>query len=431
MAAAAATMATTITSLQLSTAVATAAAAAHTTTTTITTTRMAAFIVPASSRRALPRPTFRGTAAVTLHHAAVTDWAAAEWNATHVAATALSSHCEARSPPVPPGKSLRHKLGLVDGSCRSSSRSSVAGVVSSHPSVVGHRGALYECLENTREAFLHCVQMGCQAVELDAFVLCDNTIVVFHGGGTDEHPGDLTGYCQWVHGDDDDDDTSNMVTLRRNNILDLTYEQTQQLQFNPEFEEFPCPPEVIKAAKIPTLEQVLKDLQPYPIEIKIELKGPGVVVPVLELVERLDMTERCSYSSFVLDRLQELRVLRPDRARYRTGALFVVPPSDYLALASNVGATEIHLQYDECSVERIQEIHQAGFASMAWLRGPIGMMHDTKHTYWDIGTTEDVHCYQALLETGVQQICCNKPNVLLDMLWEQPEDETASVISEG
>ena len=62
--------------------------------------------------------------------------------------------------------------------------------------VVGHRGALYAELENTRESFLQCAKWGCQAVELDVFVLPkDGSLVVFHGGGTDESPGLLDGYC--------------------------------------------------------------------------------------------------------------------------------------------------------------------------------------------------------------------------------------------
>lgn len=37
------------------------------------------------------------------------------------------------------------------------------------PIVVGHRGAVFEALENTREGFLHCASIGCDFVELDVF----------------------------------------------------------------------------------------------------------------------------------------------------------------------------------------------------------------------------------------------------------------------
>jgi glycerophosphoryl diester phosphodiesterase len=285
--------------------------------------------------------------------------------------------------------------------------------------VVGHRGALYQYLENTREGFLHCAQLGCHAIELDVFVLKDGHVVVFHGGGTDEHPGDVSEYCLFMDNvvDHEKDDTKQPPPPPKRNIMDMTYEETQQLQFNPDFAEFACDPELIRQARIPLLEHVLQDLMPYPdLEIKIELKGPGVVQPVLELVERYQMQHRCSYSSFQLDMLAELRTLRPDPRLYPTGALFTIPPPDYIERAMHVGATEIHIRYDQCHVDIIKTIHQAGFRSMAWMRGPIGMAHDVEHAYHDIENEEGWECYRCLLETGVQQICCNKPDVLLQLL---------------
>jgi glycerophosphoryl diester phosphodiesterase len=201
--------------------------------------------------------------------------------------------------------------------------------------------------------------------------------------------------------------------------MDLSYEEALLLRFNPNFGEFPCPTHCITdplIAYIPLLEQVLLDLKDTQCKLKIELKGPGVVEPVLEVVERLQMESQCSYSSFKLSMLAELRRLRPDKERYPTGALFDgIPPTNFLQLALDAGATEIHLKYDSCTTDRIQQIHGAGLGSMAWLRGPVGMKEDTDEKYWDVGN-EDESCYQSLIDTGVQQICCNKPNVLLSML---------------
>lgn len=310
-------------------------------------------------------------------------------------------------------KSLRVKLGLLCESSRNEKSNSILSpstTTFTTAAVVGHRGALYEYLENTRQGFLHCAQLGCHAIELDVFVLSDGHVVVFHGGGTDEKPGDISEYCLVTENDDDD-------IQRKRNILEMTFEETQQLQFNPYFAEFACDPEIIRQARIPLLEHVLQDLLPYPeLEIKIELKGPGVVRPVLELVEKYQVQHRCSYSSFRLDMLAELRTLRPDARQYPTGALFTIPPHDYIEQASVVGATEIHIRYDQCHVDRIQTIHEAGFRSMAWLRGPIGMAQDVEHRYHDIENEEGMECYRCLLETGVQQICCNKPDILLQLL---------------
>ncbi len=294
---------------------------------------------------------------------------------------------------IPKEKSLRSTLQI---DTNGKDTSSIA--VLPFPWIVGHRGCLYQQLENTREGFQECARMGCDAVELDVFLLKCGTLVVFHGDGTDEFPGLLQNYCS-VEG----------------SILDYTYQEAvEKLTFNPNYEEFGCPPEVTLRGRIPTLEVVLKDAKQSGMDVKIELKGEGTVKPTLELVERLDMMRQCSYSSFDLDRLKELRDMRHDRIRYPSGALFADVPSDFLLRAEKCGATEIHLQYDTCTKERIQEIHQAGFGSMLWMRGPIGMASDCTNRYWDVGN-EDESMYLALMETGVQQMCVNKPDILVEL----------------
>jgi glycerophosphoryl diester phosphodiesterase len=232
--------------------------------------------------------------------------------------------------------------------------------------------------------------MGTDAVELDVFLLKCGTLVVFHGG-------DMLDYCG-----------------RQGDFSDLTYEQALELQFNPNFAEFVCPSDITSKVKIPTLEQVLMDAKKSGLHVKIEFKGEGPEEPSLEVVERLDMIEQCSFSSFDLSRLAHLRRLRPDRNVYKTGALFDDIPQDYLQQAEQAGATEIHLRYDTCTPQIIFAIHEAGFGSMAWFRGPIGMTKDCLEKYWDVGN-EDESMYDALLRTGVQQMCINKPDVLIGL----------------
>jgi glycerophosphoryl diester phosphodiesterase len=322
---------------------------------------------------------------------------------------------------VPSQYSLRHQLQLKPLSSPESDMVEVDTTPSTfHPpvAIVGHRGALFDELENTRGAFLRCADLGIFAVELDVFLLPkDGSLVVFHGGGTDVNPGDLTDYCLNQDG---------------RSILDLTYGEALELEFNPALAEFPCPIDKIRQGVIPTLEQVLLDLKPSGTIVKIELKGPGVVEPVLELVERLGMVDQCQYSCFHHERLALLRQLRPERNAvtgkyvYQTGALFDTPPDDFVQQAVAVGASEVHLRYDKCTVDNIQAIHNAGMGSMAWFRGPIGMKRDITTKYWDIGN-EDTSCYQTVMETGVQQLCCNRPDVVVAMLQEQQQDSEGGV----
>ena len=295
---------------------------------------------------------------------------------------------------VPTTKSLRHTLGLA----RNTMSQYYYRYLPPFPAIVGHRGALYAQLENTRESFRQCASWGCEAVELDVFVLQDGNVIVFHGGGTDENPGDLTEYC---------------LNQERVGILDLDYPTASKLQFNPNFAEFACCVDKITQGRIPLLSQVLEDLRGTRTRVKIELKHPGTVQPVLDVVEQAGMVHQCSYSSFNHQLLQELRRLRPSKLDYPTGALFNHPvPDSYIEQALECGATEVHLRYDTCTLERVQDIRWAGLRSMAWMRGPRGMAADIADRFWDVGN-EDAACYAALWETGVDEICINKPDVAI------------------
>eukprot|EP00543_Licmophora_paradoxa_P015983 CAMPEP_0202460602 /NCGR_PEP_ID=MMETSP1360-20130828/44914_1 /ASSEMBLY_ACC=CAM_ASM_000848 /TAXON_ID=515479 /ORGANISM="Licmophora paradoxa, Strain CCMP2313" /LENGTH=307 /DNA_ID=CAMNT_0049082329 /DNA_START=116 /DNA_END=1039 /DNA_ORIENTATION=- len=297
-------------------------------------------------------------------------------------------------------KSLKMKLGVTDVPINKDK-------VTAKPWIIGHRGALYDELENTIPAFQKCLDLGCEGIELDVFWLEeDNSLIVFHGGGTDQNPGDLTDYC--IHQDG-------------RSILDCkTYPQTQKLLFNPDWPEFGCPPERVRGATIPRLDEVFNLIKGTNIIVKIELKGEGCTLPVLDLVHKMDMLHQCHFSSFDHTRIALIRKLHPQRNpdgshKYKTGALFDTVPSDFLQQAQAIGASEVHLRYDTCTKERVQQIHNAGMGTMAWLRGPVGMKRDCQEHYLDVGN-EDFAMYETLMLTGVQQLCCNRPDVLRQYL---------------
>ena len=278
------------------------------------------------------------------------------------------------------------------------------------PLVIGHRGSPYRAIENTRQSFLIAAEQGCDGVELDVFRVKCGTLVVFHGsdGSNHERPGGLKDYCN-VDGC----------------ILDYTAQEARELlTFNPSFDEFGCGSDFIlahaKDTYIPTLRQVLLDAKTSGILVKIELKGPNTALPTLEIVEELGMVDQCHYSSFYHREIQTVRELRPEKRtdgsfRYRTGALFDQVPDNFIDLAKAVGASEIHLKYSTCTLERVQAIHDAGLDSMAWMRGPMGMQYDILNIFDDVGN-EDDHMYSILIATGVRNLCVNRPERLVDFL---------------
>jgi len=179
--------------------------------------------------------------------------------------------------------------------------------------------------------------------------------------------------------------------------------------------------EALEEMYIPTLEEVLKDAKESGIKVKIELKGPGTAIPAVELVDNLNMVNQCEFSSFDHSQIHQVRELKPEVTEdgthvYRTGALFASHvPDDFIDVALSVGASEVHLKYDTCTTDRIESIHDAGMGSMAWFRGPIGMLEDVSEKYFDVGN-EDEEMYKVVMATGVQSMCINKPDVLLKLI---------------
>ena len=211
-------------------------------------------------------------------------------------------------------------------------------------------------------------------------------------------------------------------------VLDYTYHELRtKFQFNKFHSEFGCGPSIISDLQqrqecyIPTLEEVLLDAKRNNLVVKIELKGPNTATPTVELVERLDMVHLCHYSSFNLSQIHTVRELRPQRCSvtgdyvYKTGALFDQVPDNYIDLALDAGASEVHLKYSACTKSRVEEIHSAGMDSMCWFRGPIGMADDVRTKFYDVGN-EDESMLSVVMATGVRKMCLNKPDVLIGML---------------
>lgn len=275
---------------------------------------------------------------------------------------------------------------------------------SRRPLNVGHRGALYRELENTLEGFQYCIDIGADAVELDVFYV-GGELIVFHGSGNDKNPGLVDAFC--------------LNQPKGRTIMDLTSAaEVAALTFNPACDEFFCPPEKVQNASIPTLRDVLQLIQNNnsKMVVKIEMKGEGTVEPSLELVQAMGMESQCHFSSLYHDRVALVRQLHPERNAdgthvYRTGALFNHPaPADFLERSVALDADEVHLSYAACTPDRIAAIHAAGMGSMAWFPSPMGM-----EQYDDVGNEDEV-MYRTVMETGVEQLCCNRPDLLASIL---------------
>ncbi|KAL3821748.1 hypothetical protein ACHAXA_008484 [Cyclostephanos tholiformis] len=194
-------------------------------------------------------------------------------------------------------------------------------------------------------------------------------------------------------------------------------EAVRLLSFDEDYEGFVCGPgEMTRRGddhhycRIHTLEEVFATLRDHPdvpsdFIVYVELKGPDTAMPVVELVDRMDVGRMCRYSSFDHSRISEVRMLNE---RAVTGALFSGRvPDDFVDAAIEAGANEVHLRYDTCTYDKVREALRAGLSTMAWFRGP--------SKYVDVGN-EAESTYQTVLRTGVDRVCVNRPDVMLKVL---------------
>ena len=289
---------------------------------------------------------------------------------------------------------LASKLGIDEDFLKQNN------AVTNIPKVIGHRCALYDQPENTVPSLEAAAGHGAKAVEIDVVRLKCGRLAVFHGDGSDEDPGGLLSYCG-VDG----------------SILDLTAAEARGLRFVGDAHF--CPSETLDGAGIPFLEEFLQHAKDMDMEVKIELKGPGTEEPVIEMVEAMGMIDKVTFSSFIHERIHNVRKLRPQLHSdgthvYRTGALFAELPADFIERAKTVDATEVHLRYDFCNRERVDAIHDAGLDSMGWFRGPHNMKRDID--YFSDLEDEDEALYGMVALSGVQAMCVNRPDRLIRMV---------------
>lgn len=290
---------------------------------------------------------------------------------------------------------------IINSSLRQTLHVPCADPIHPNLTILGHRGAPFEYFENTMPGFHACRANGAHGFELDVYILKCGTLIVFHGF---EDDGKLDDYC----------------LLPDKRILDYTYEEAGQLVFNPNYEEFPCPPSRTLEASIPTLEQVLMEFKGTGALIKVEMKGEGTVEPTVAMVEQCDMLDQVYFCSFDISRVKQVRQMRPQLRDdgthlYKTSALFKLKLDTFVEEAMDAGVTEVVLRYSSCTTERVRRIHDAGMESVVWFRGAIGMNYDWQYLFHDAGN-EDEAMYDIILQTGVRSLVVNRADVIIPML---------------
>jgi glycerophosphoryl diester phosphodiesterase len=233
------------------------------------------------------------------------------------------------------------------------------------PVVVGHRGAMGHCPENTMTSFRRAVELGADWIEFDIHLSSDGAAVVIH------------------------DETLERTTNGKGAVGRHTLEQLRHLDagswFGPEH----------AGERIPTLPQVLDWAREAGTFVDVELKSGPVVYPGIEqvLVDALRearMTERAIVISFDHHAVQ--RVKKAD-ATVATGVLYAGRPVDPVALARAASADALLPHWAYVRPDDVVAAHAAGIAVAPWV-------------------SSDPHVAKMMFQMGVDGLGTNHPDVV-------------------
>ena len=222
--------------------------------------------------------------------------------------------------------------------------------------ITGHRGAAKLEPENTLRSIQKAIELGVDQVEIDVHLTRDKHLVVIH------------------------DTTVDRTTDGSGAVADMTLAEIKQLDAG-------------KGERIPTLQEVI-NLVKGKLILQIELKGPDTAQPVVEAIAKNDIEGGVYVTSFVHDRLREVRLLNP---RIRLGALWSKPPADACEQAIDIGAEAIHVQHQQIDRTLVERAHAHGLEIRAW----------------NPDTVEEM---QRVIELGVDTIGSNRPDLLIQLV---------------
>lgn len=188
------------------------------------------------------------------------------------------------------------------------------------PIVIAHRGALYDCPENTLPSFQRALDLGADGIELDVQLSSDDEIVVIHDEKIDRTTESDTG-----------------------SVRDFSLAQLRHMDFGGWFDRS------FAGERLPTLVEVLELIKEHSggdmnaIHLDIELKTgivdyPGLEQKVVELLHSYDY-QNVQLSSFFHWSLVEVRRLDKDMP---TGVLYMTCLHEPWRYAQMLGANSLN-----------------------------------------------------------------------------------------
>ena len=236
--------------------------------------------------------------------------------------------------------------------------------------IVGHRGAMGHCPENTLASFERGLALGADWIELDVHLSKDGAPVVIH------------------------DETLERTTNGHGAVRDHTLAELKALDagawFAPEY----------AGQRIPTLDEVLAWARGRDVVVDIEIKNApiyyaGIEAAVVDALARHDMAERVIVISFDHRAVQRVKALEPGIA---TGVLYSGRPADGgVSLARQADADAVLPHWNYVTADDVAAVHAAGLHIAPW-------------------ASSDAAILRRLIDAGVDAVATDHPDVARDVL---------------
>ncbi len=195
---------------------------------------------------------------------------------------------------------------------------------------IGHRGAKGHEPENSLISFQKAIDLKVDGIELDVHLSSDGEIIVIH------------------------DETIDRTTNGKGFVNNLSLPELKMSQIENEY-------------KIPTLTEVF-DLVNQQCLVNIEIKGKGMMKPVVELIESYVENKNWKHDQFLISSfdwitLVDIHLLNPE---IPLGVLTEYDLELAFAFAKFINAKSVHAHYHLLSEKMTMQMQEEGFQVFAW-----------------------------------------------------------------
>lgn len=194
---------------------------------------------------------------------------------------------------------------------------------------IGHRGAMGHVSENTVASIKKAVDMQCDVIEIDVFVVKDGALMVFH------------------------DDNLERKTNGKGKIETYTKAELKKLLVDDQYE-------------IPTLEEIIKTIDKKAV-LNIELKGANTAEPTYKVIQAFKKKGWTNVDFIISSfRWDELEIMRKLDSQIDIAVLTEKEPTGAIEFAKQIKAVAINPYFKWLNAENVSKIKEANLKIYPW-----------------------------------------------------------------